>query len=92
MTDIEPVAWMTDECTNGKRLWLSWEQAYKFQKNPIPLYISPFKKLEWVGLNDEKIYKVFDKCQMQWKRPPTEDAMPVFARAIEAKLKELNHD
>lgn len=45
------------------------------------------KKRPWVGLTDEAIWEIHDRCI-----PPTEGYVsPVdFARAIEAKLKERN--
>ncbi len=50
-------------------------------ENAIPLYATPPKR-EWVGLTDDEvfnIYKQFDSLQYK-----------SFAKAIEAKLKELN--
>jgi len=44
----------------------------------------------WVGLTDERIFSVLGNLQAMYNRPPTEDSRVVFARAIEAKLKELN--
>lgn len=48
----------------------------------IPLYTAPPKR-EWVGLTDEEISTI------DWKHNET---LHDYARAIEAKLKEKNHD
>ena len=53
---------------------------------------TPPKRKEWVGLTDEGIYTVLNNLQTMYNRPPTEDSRVIFARAIEAKLKEKNHD
>jgi hypothetical protein len=45
---------------------------------------------EWVGLTDEEIFSVLGNLQRKYNGPPTEDSRVVFARAIEAKLKEKN--
>jgi hypothetical protein len=45
---------------------------------------------EWVGLTDEDICGVLVNLQEMYNRPPTTDSRVIFARAIEAKLKEKN--
>ena len=39
---------------------------------------------------DDEIYSVFENLQVMHHRPPTTDSRVIFARAIEAKLKEKN--
>ena len=48
------------------------------------------KKREFVGLTDDEIYSVLENLQVIHHRPPTTDSRVIFARAIEAKLKEKN--
>ena len=45
----------------------------------------------WVGLADDEIYSVLENLQVMYNRPPTTDSRIIFARAIEAKLKEKNN-
>ena len=62
-----------------------------FFKNLAKQNPSPDQR-PWVGLTDEGIYTVLNNLQTMYNRPPTEDSRVIFARAIEAKLKEKNHD
>ena len=55
----------------------------------VPLYTTPPKR-PWVGLTDEGISSVLSNLQVMYNRPPTTDSRTVFAKAIEAKLKEKN--
>lgn len=50
----------------------------------------PQMKKEWVGLTDENIFSLLVNLQEMYVRPPTTDSRFIFARAIEAKLKEKN--
>lgn len=50
----------------------------------VPLYTSPISK-EWVGLSDAEIHNIYNNLDV------FTDYVD-FARAIEAKLKELNHE
>ena len=45
---------------------------------------------EWVGLTDDEIVAVLANLQEMYNRPPTTDSRVIFARAIEAKLREKN--
>jgi hypothetical protein len=54
----------------------------------VPLYTTPQR--EWVGLTDEEMFAVLENLQEMYNRPPTTDSRVIFARAIEAKLKEKN--
>ena len=56
-----------------------------------PLYTSPPAQRTWVGLADDEIYSVLENLQVMYNRPPTTDSRIIFARAIEAKLKEKNN-
>jgi hypothetical protein len=88
----EPVAWGVDWGKDGnsvsiiKRLAdgnievLAWEYAPYTPQRP------------WVGLTDEEVFLVLENLQAIYNRPPTEDSRIIFARAIEAKLKEKNFD
>jgi hypothetical protein len=55
----------------------------------VPLYTTPPQRT-WVGLTQEEIYSVLENLQVMYNRPPTTDSRIIFARAIEAKLKEKN--
>jgi hypothetical protein len=66
----------------------------------VPLYTnSPAAQRQWVGLTEEKIKTTWSQLwrdinQMKLApndRPQKETVGFLFARAIEAKLKELNH-
>jgi len=74
----EPVAWISDSPTkgNGKQLHFTKADAWKWSSNITPLYTAPPRK-EWVGLTEDDIFE----CQL---------LLGDFARAIEARLKELN--
>lgn len=82
----EPVAWMyrydgQRGCSIGRKP-PGIVSEYGIQ-DLVPLYTAPPKR-EWVGLTDEEIE---DLCWTEIDRRITS-----FARAIEAKLKEKNHD
>jgi hypothetical protein len=95
----EPVAWMHDAegrvdviHSAVKALWIKAGQPSGFyrEKVPckvehytIPLYTSPPKR-EWVGLTDDEYLNL---QYLNGGFTPLK-----FAHAIEAKLKELNHD
>ena len=73
----EPVAW---HYPGGKADQCTTDKAYA-EKDPAwtPMYY----KQEWVGLTDEEAYKIYRDCGDLNVRIN-------IARAIEAKLKELN--
>ncbi len=77
----EPVAWISEggDVSRSKR----YMDEMGFKCNP--LYTAPPKK-QWVGLTDEEINSV--RHNRDWTAPWTD---LVFARAIEAKLREKNH-
>jgi hypothetical protein len=81
-TEQEPVAWQ----------WLN--SAY-FRKKPpanaesgawIPLYTAPPRR-EWRKLTEEEILLISVECAASHQQDDV-----AFARAVEAKLKEKNHD
>ena len=73
----EPVAWMKSS---------GLISPYKHGSYQIPLYTAPPKR-EWVGLTDEEIESELTKEFAQWWSRHVS-----VCRAIEAKLKEKNHD
>jgi hypothetical protein len=88
----EPVAWMvTFEKQNGARETVPLSGRFKDVKDacdfgePIPLYKSPPKLKEWVGLTDEEVQAIHDTYYRRM-------GFREFHEHIEAKLKELNHD
>ena len=96
-TEQEPVAWSVLNKRTGKH-WYTHESRYTAQyyaneyshresdNTPsmvvTPLYTAPPSK-PWVSLTDEEIRDI------HWSKPMDEFS---FARAIEAKSKEKNHD
>lgn len=64
---------------DGHDFWVSREPS----KGGVPIYTAPLKR-EWVSLTDEEIDLAIKDCK-------TTDTYKYF-RAIEAKLKEKNHD
>ena len=83
----EPVATVTSE--TGADISMSW-----WHEPALPvgttLYTTPAQRKPWVGLTDEEIYSVLENLQVMYNRPPTTDSRIIFARVIEAKLKEKN--
>jgi hypothetical protein len=93
----EPVAWMfEDDEDNGHKTFIQTPPspevvAYLAKWNRpawVPIYTTPpAAQRQWVGLTDEEIAQIYlvntDKpLKPEW----------LFARAIEAKLKEKNND
>lgn len=77
--DAEPVAWRFQSAVGG---WAYGSQPPVGSKYPVyPLYAAPPRR-DWVSLTDEEVERLTEKTF--W---PDE-----FARAIETKLKEKNHD
>ena len=84
----EPVAWMYQtEDENFKTDTLSVGYEPTFDGKIIPLYTHPAPS--WQGLSDDEIRKVIIDEQIPVRTGKTANR---FARAIEAKLKEKNHD
>lgn len=80
----EPVAWMV-YTEDGKSAYVTDNPhdlvgAYK----AFSLYTHPPRR-EWRGLTDEEIYPLYSE-------PSSDAEMVEFARAIEATLKEKNHE
>ena len=80
----EPVAWMEIEnYLDEENLWDERKVLLEYDNGKaVPLYTAPPKK-EWVGLTDEEIKEVFYAA---------EDGYLFLSKAIEAKLKEKNHE
>ena len=60
------------------------------ERDQTPKVEAMFAQRTWVGLTDGEIYSVLENLQVMHHRPPTTDSRVIFARAIEAKLKEKN--
>jgi len=85
----KPVAWMSDSPTkgNGKQLHWTKAEAWRWSSNITPLYTAPPQR-EWQGLTDEEVSAAVDDCDVYFD----DEFLVEFARRIEAKLKEKNHD
>jgi hypothetical protein len=87
----EPVAWRTFDGEGGydyrtyddnENYRDEWDKRNPNHKSWVePLYTHPPRR-EWRGLTEEEIVAIFLQAPTQ----------PAFAIAIEAKLKEINHD
>jgi hypothetical protein len=87
MTSNErPVAWCVIESGRVKGLCKSIPAVMNADKWQ-PLYAEPPQR-EWVGLTDEQVIKL----AQEWPADETNDWASYldFARAVEAKLKQLN--
>jgi hypothetical protein len=84
----EPVAWMTP----GQDLHLNNGEGFRFS-DWTPLYTHPPRR-EWRGLTEEEIQSVIqlEREKRFQRRPPLPLSMTELSRAIEAKLKEKNHE
>jgi hypothetical protein len=74
---------MTEEDEEFNRI----EREASLRKAAVLVAIT---KKEWIGLAEDEIFSVLDKLQAIYNGPLTEDSRVIFARAIEAKLKERN--
>lgn len=95
----KPIAWISEPMVAAVRRanpdwygkWnaeLTCTQMYPHQ---IPLYTAPPSK-PWVSLTDDERVKCYETTgHYQTLRPQDSFAVLSLARAIEAKLKELNH-
>lgn len=85
----EPVAWRywhsNGDGTESEDFYIgrSFPEYKRPLRPPVPLYTTPPRR-EWVGLTDEEMHE----C---WDSPLTPLGMK-HARAIEAALKEKNHE
>jgi hypothetical protein len=84
----EPVAWTV----SGKITdWSKDFSAYQTKHYTRPVYTPPAAQRPWTGLTDEEIDKI--PCELYAPDQggmTMEEGLQVYARAIEAKLKELN--
>ena len=86
--DAEPVAWMSWADGEGVGYWATQAEAElncSGDTEPVPLYTHPPRR-EWVGLTEEERIKAIESV---YERLPFDIRK---ARAIEAALKEKNHD
>jgi hypothetical protein len=72
--------------SSGEREFDDWNCALPIGRNE--LYAAPLKR-EWVGLTQDQTYKAWHSQGSDFM---DQDEVMKFAKAIEAKLKELNHD
>jgi hypothetical protein len=81
----EPVAWM--DPNSGEVCRAHWLESHAPERDvdrfSCPLYTHPPRR-EWRSLSEEEIYPLYSE-------PSSDAEMVEFARAVEAKLKELNH-
>ncbi len=85
-----PAAWIHTDSNNSRVRYLEWTKdrtGYRGDWIKTPLYTHPPRR-EWVGLKDEEIDSVTPYCHNEFDLAEFKD----FARAIEAALKEKNHD
>jgi hypothetical protein len=82
MGNQEPVAWMTP----GKDIITCNGAGTRFN-DWIPLYTHPPRRT-WRGLTEEEIDSVMPYCHNEFDLAEFKD----FARAVEAALKEINHE
>jgi hypothetical protein len=84
----EPVAWMV-YTLDGKSVCVTDNPAdFGDQHKALPLYTHPLRR-EWKGLSEEEIYSHWHGTD--W-RESVFVRLPAFAHAIEAALKERNHE
>lgn len=89
----EPVGWWTgkeapedDFMTEALKQEHIKRNSFTWREFPIPLYTSPISK-EWVGLSDDEVLEISKKLS---KTLPNKNIDFDYAKAIEAKLKQLN--
>ena len=91
----EPVAWgFQNTGITGSNRWMYLRETIPAEDQYrgilwTPLYTAPPQR-EWQGMTDENIFSLLVNLQEMYVRPPTTDSRFIFARAIEAKLKEKN--
>jgi len=94
----DPVAYINVE--ERKLEWatpMGWNTPTVVKMDKLPLYTTPPKK-EWVGLMDEEIKAAWSQLwydlnngKLAAADDPSRHTTVMFARAIEAKLKEKNN-
>ena len=84
MDKQEPIAWMV-YTLDGTSVCVTDNPADFTENHRVfPLYTAPAAR-EWVGLTDDEVYQAESGCWFLDEFDKT-----LFARAIEAKLKEKN--
>jgi hypothetical protein len=88
----EPVAWMV-YTQDGKSVCVTDNPADFIEWRSFPLYTHPPRR-EWRGLTEEEIQSVIqlEREKRFQRRPPLPLSMTELSHAIEAKLKEKNHE
>jgi hypothetical protein len=98
----EPVAWFTEDHREDKSATTyskKMSERWKEKGWPVtPLYTAPPQR-SWQGLTDEEIKTAWSQLWYDLNNgkfaasdDPSRHTTVMFARAIEAKLKEKNHD
>ena len=82
----EPVAWMDSDGRFRLDYKTEIVRSIAAVNKEIPLYTHPH---QWQGLTDDEIGLMISKLDIAGEQ---EKMISNFARAIEAKLKEKNHD
>ena len=96
-TDQEPVEEYAEHMYQSRDgSWKLFEDEDHYQ-NTVENGTWPIRKIhtsppqrEWVGLTNLEVWKVYQQCQDELTRPPTEDFAFKFADKMQAKLKEKN--
>jgi hypothetical protein len=85
----EPVAYLCENAVGHK--YFRWKKPSSEYK-PVALYTTPQKR-PWVGLTDAEWSNLYEAHHDKYNLPKqgSPDGMD-YERAIEAKLKERNHD
>ena len=81
----EPIAWMCSDFDGDTCELTNHAEC----ENPIPLYTAPPQR-QWVGLTDEEIIDIRRKTTIKTHEAWADTKE--FARAVETKLKQKNHD
>jgi hypothetical protein len=69
---------------------MTMDEYEQWKRNGLNPPVTPAPKREWVGLTDEEIDKT--EWEPSYENPMTlAEGLQLFARAIEAKLKEKNN-
>jgi hypothetical protein len=91
----EPVAWMT--IVDNLKVWEDKYQIHPVKQNgdwfQFPVYLpgTALPQREWQGLTDEQIKEITKQFALSLAFPYDSPTTPeMFARAIEAKLREKN--
>ena len=85
----EPVAWVREhELPLAPGDAFSWVET---RVHKTPLYTAPAAQRQWVGLTDTQIEQVYFEMVKKHRGAPMPWGQVQFGKALEAKLKEMNH-